>query len=162
MDKIKVLEFKHFSPAPGCRWRWEYIMLQYFESDPKPTTYTLVFSNEHLSASEVVDLLVYDDYEPTDYVTKVHARKFRDPTLYEWGQELFDQIPYNYFPQFAQIDSGFNIEPFTWTCDECGTETTEVPQFPSGITGNGGIGIRIIGWLCSDCHYKKEEEYGSV
>ena len=163
--RFQVLEFKHHSPFDGCYWRYEYILLEYFPSDPKPTLYPLVFTENYLSEVDVVDLLVYEDYESpeesfyNEYMEKMQLRKYDTPTVYDWGPELFKEIPYNYFPEFARVNEEFKVDPpFTWQCDECGGESSEAPMFKSGYRGNGGIGIEVTGWLCASCHYERERE----
>lgn len=153
---MRVLEFKHVGPRDGCFWRWEYLGC---DADG---VYPIVFTPRHLSPYEIVDLASGTELpDPASPVgSMLCARLFKDFTWLEWGQELFDEIPYGYFPEFWAFAQEAGLE-FIWECSECREPQTDEPIYPSDYRGNGGAGIEVLGWLCADCAYEEDQNDNS-
>lgn len=154
--KTQVLEFKRVAPFDGCFHRWEYIAMTWEGKETRPTCHPIVFTDNMLKIHEVVGHLVFHDFGlgPPSY-TYDH---YRDPTVYDWGQELFNEVPYGYFPEFYAAAEELGLE-FPWQCAECERIITDEPPCEmAGYKGNGGIGIEPTGWICSECAYERDLE----
>ena len=127
---MKILEFVHVAPFDGCFHRWEYLAVIAEE------VYPIVFTPGHLEPHQIVE-----------GGPAVFFEKFR---WFEWNQELFDEIPYGYFPAFWAFAQEHDLE-FLWKCDECGLLQEGPPLEMSSYCGNGGVGIEAGGWLCPEC-----------
>ena len=152
---MKVLEFKHHSPFDGCFWRWEFLCID-DDGDVLPIIWTE--NGDHLSDEELVK--AYTGQE--EIAGKWGFTKFDCFTMYEWGDELFREVPDNYIPDFAYFAEENDLE-FHWWCEECGAEMVTAAELWASIgwRSNGAVGLESNGWLCSACQplYCEDEEY---
>jgi hypothetical protein len=143
-----VIEFKHRGPFEGCLWRWEYLLKD------KAYVYPVVFTETRLASPADVARYLLDGTVP-EPIPEYYLRKHHSPKVWEWGEDLFREIPHNYVPQFYDVAESLNL-PFTWWCYQCGEAITEYPpRGMAGYRGNGGVGIEVSGWLCPKCRRER-------
>lgn len=146
---MRILEFRHIGPFDGCHWRREYIA---FDSGiDSGETYPVVFTGGHLSPNEV---LYTANGTLLNGTLGYHQSLFKEFAWYDWGFEIFQEIPHGYVPAFWEFAQRYGLE-FTWECDVCGEKQTDKPIFIARWRGNRGVGIEVEGWLCEDCAYNR-------
>lgn len=142
---MRILEFKHIGPFDGCFWRWEYLVFD--SSIDSGEVYPVVFTGGHLSPDEVLY---------TEGGTKLSGAPgycqglFKEFKWYDWGLEIFQEIPHAYVPAFWRFAQRHGLE-FIWVCARCGNPQTEMPITAVSYRKVGGPFLESDGWLCKRC-----------
>ena len=143
---MRILEFKHIAPFDGCFHEWQYIGVSNDGIDP------ITLRGGNLRAYEIVDLAEGKHIDRPSWELGFH----KDFTWYDWPEnpddELMRMLSYNWYPAFWRFALEHGLE-FPWQCYECGrlVGLDEPPTEMAGYRGNGGVGIRVEGWICTEC-----------
>jgi hypothetical protein len=124
----------------GCFWEWNYFL---FDANGK--FHNLVSSgyNGITEKSKALDLLNYnsDNYYSYKLTNKKSIDEFQKESAEAHVVRVINKV------------NGIYPKPVMyWECDKCNMKQYDDEMFHDGYKGNGGIGVQMLGKLCSECY----------
>jgi len=128
----------------GCFWEWNY-----FVFDSKGVFHDIGSSGRRgiKDRSKALELLnsVPKYVSEGFYQYRLTSKK----SVYEFQNEVAATHVSNVV---AKVNTIYGKNVMYWECDKCDSKQYDDDMHHDGYKGNGGIGVQMLGKLCSDCY----------
>jgi len=141
MERGHIYQTKIYAPYDGCHWTWEYC---YYDGKKHYLHFGEQAKTNTFLASKLKDAFDFKTVPAGVYDTDLNTAEGR--------KELVTEVNAMHLSAIAKWIHDNTEFTLTATCPECGAECEVHEMHSTGYRGDGGVGIELLGYICSDCY----------